>query len=249
MDCTSTADLERLKAYVHGGTSYEFPLFGHVSDQGKKIDFFLKMGGVMGSSIRPGDREETLDYESLLGRQAYLDDMAARAMNVFECWLSGNNLPESNTIPSYFVPLGEVYAVTRRREDDNLTAAEKVASTNFFLFLDISRPAKSLWLMYRYEQHPSTRKEHAIMEIPFKRKQSSAMFTDKKEFDTLCLLSNIQKWEAWNKDMLEDGEFDKALGKGDAVRLKPLFTVPLLAEMKAALQGAWRKEWVNHQLS
>ncbi|KAK0712000.1 hypothetical protein B0H67DRAFT_647327 [Lasiosphaeris hirsuta] len=252
MDCTSAPDLERLRVYVHGSMSYEFPLFRHSADQdGSQVSFFLKMGGLIGNTIRPGPRDDDLSGQGeMVQRQNFLDNMAIKAMNVFECWLTGENIHGKNKIPDYLVPLGEVYTHTRPRADDSRTGADRVSSTNFFLFMDISKPAKSLWLIFRYEQYTDDKagEEQPAKAIPFRKGLSSAPFSHKRDFDTLCILNSIHKWQAWNKPMLQDGEFDKALGKGDKIKLKPLFTLPVLSEMKEAQSRDWDAKWKDHEV-
>ncbi|KAK0712001.1 hypothetical protein B0H67DRAFT_555884 [Lasiosphaeris hirsuta] len=242
MNCMSERDLQRLKAYVVGDVPYEFPLFGRKTEGGGRVQLFLKMGGKMSNTIRVGPRDGTLADDATVLQPK--DTATATSTNIFECWLSGKGVPDDNGIPDYFVPLGEVYAHTRPRGGDSRTGLDKIASTNYFMFMDICSPARSLWLIYRYEQYPSAKNEHAVKKVPL-REPACAVFTNTRVFDIVRVLNHIGKWEAWDKGVLDDDQFKEVVGQGGRVEMMPLFTAPLLVQVEETLKKKWKMDWIG----
>ncbi|KAK0712002.1 hypothetical protein B0H67DRAFT_555885 [Lasiosphaeris hirsuta] len=247
LDCTSVKEMRRLKSYVDGTVAHELQLFQLRTRDGLLNDFYVKIGGRLRRSLRAGEREHT-DMDIKRQIPDHLNHMIA--MNILECYLAGKDETDDE-IPQFFIPLGEVFMLERSRG----TGADLVKSTNWFLVMDITTPAKGIWMVYRYEHYPESsfapgginRKPRTISFVQPATHHQSSIFTHHKVFDLVCLLKDIKMWKFSDRWMMDTGDAEKALcsrnGGKDSVVLKPLFARPLFKEVKSLLEENWERYW------
>ncbi|KAK4153571.1 hypothetical protein C8A00DRAFT_33661 [Chaetomidium leptoderma] len=247
MDCTSDKDMLRLKKYVKGRQSCEFPLCTDSPTRRAKFCYFLKVGGRLSTTLRynPSNRPaqpraseeevENLDiFETCLERRRSAAAAAANSAH------SNNDKKNNHLPPRYLVPLGEVYRACRSAAALGL---EEVASTNFFVFMDVTRPSKSLWLIYRYERPPLAGEEGGLWRsIAFANPQREPVFqSDGKAFDTACLLDDVREWRGPADEMVVDsGRFAAALPRGvRSLILRPVLNTPILYRLREDMKQGW----------
>ncbi|KAK4034399.1 hypothetical protein C8A01DRAFT_49208 [Parachaetomium inaequale] len=235
MDCTSDADLLRLKKYVKGKASFDFPLCTDSPTRRSKFCYFLKVGGSLSTTL-------TLNpHNRPAGQQAYAAHNEVENLNIFETYLD-SRCPEATTgtyrkyrPPKYLAPLGEVYRASRSTD-----SPEEVSSTNFFVFVDVGGgPHKSVWLLYRYEK-PVANRDRVQWEPVSISGQREAVFNNRlPKFDTVCLLDDVAGWGGPEEDMVGVSRFTEALPATGSMILRPVFYTPVLEKFREAIKIGW----------
>ncbi|RYP59016.1 hypothetical protein DL770_010301 [Monosporascus sp. CRB-9-2] len=136
--------------------------------------------------------------------------------------------------PRYVLDLGEVFVWKRCAE----TGQKQQRSSGFHLVMDVTRPAKPLWLVYRYhERYPGL--EHLDVNTAYKRDPVWHPFAAAAgiEFDSALVFTSAARWKG---DMKYDGfaavvDLVKRTGR---VR-KPTFVEPVLEEVKQEIAKGW----------
>jgi hypothetical protein len=240
MDCTSDADLLRLKKYVRGKASFDFPLCTDSPTRRSKFCYFLKIGGSLSTTPTPNPLNRPAG-------QPYTAQSEAENLNIFETYLD-DRCPEATTgiyakyrPPKYLAPLGEVYRASRSTD-----SPEEVASTNFFAFVDVAgggdgphKKKKSVWLLYRYER-PVESRDRVQWEAVSVSGQREAIFNNRlPKFDTVCLLEDVEGWGGPEEDMVGMGRFTEALPANGSMILRPVFYTPVLEKLREAIKMGW----------
>ncbi|RYP34771.1 hypothetical protein DL767_004108 [Monosporascus sp. MG133] len=172
--------------------------------------------------------EETRIFEH--SQQSVWSDVPA----VFE--LDGRK-PASPVLafPRYVLDLGEVFVWKRCAE----TGQKQQRSSGFHLVMDVTRPTKPLWLVYRYhERHPGL-EHHLDLNTAYKRDPVWHPFAAAAgiEFDSALIFTSAAHLKG---DMKYDGfaavvDLVKRTGR---VR-KPTFVEPVLEEVKQEIAKGW----------
>jgi hypothetical protein len=233
MDCSYDLDMLRLKGYVEGQLSFEFPLCLS-SDTGGHLQYYLKVGGKLSTLIAadPKDRPE----------QPQQDDELVQKLNILELLTDEKRLktaeamkPGYNPVaPSgYLAPLGEVYVAYR-----SANKPQEVASTNYFVLMEVTSPKKSLWMVYRYERPVQRKDGSQFTGVAVLSHRDSLFRGSRRHFDTVCLVDDVREWRSHTEDMIDMGRFAEALPGGSNV-LQPVCYTPVLAAVREAMKQGW----------
>ncbi|RYP47364.1 hypothetical protein DL769_011323 [Monosporascus sp. CRB-8-3] len=146
-----------------------------------------------------------------------------------------SQVPTSLVLPKYVTFLGNLFGAFSGSEGGD--PSYQTSANNRCLVMDVTRPSKSVWLVYKYEY----REGDSILEYGFR--QGKEIFpTVEKEFDLALVCEDIRDWEEpndnyelphFNKDKVED-----ALRR-TACRVKPVFTKPNLDDLLVAIEEGW----------
>lgn len=231
-DCRSDEEFLSLKKCVKGRVSFDFPLCTDSPTRRTKICYFLKVGGSLSTTLAPNPdsrpagqpgvaREEV---ENLNSYETYLDQRCAAATN---------NAFRAFHPPKYVVPLGEVYRACR--SSDGLG---EVASTNFLVFMDVTGPRKSVWMMYRYEKAVEDRDRVQWRPVAIHNERDSVFSSSVRTFDAVCLLEDVRDWKGPAEEMIDMGRFGEALPE-EQVIVHAAFYTPVLEKMREVLKTGW----------
>ncbi|RYP03126.1 hypothetical protein DL765_010594 [Monosporascus sp. GIB2] len=137
--------------------------------------------------------------------------------------------------PKYVAFLGSLFGAFSGSEGGR--PSYESSANNLCLVMDMTKPSKSVWLVYRYE----FRKGSDILEYEFH--QDKNMFpTIEKEFDLALVCEDIRDWEEpnssyalphFNNEKVEDAM------RRTACRVKPVFTKPNLDDLLGAIEEGW----------
>lgn len=238
MDCTSDADLLRLKQYVQCRLSCDFPLC--TDNVGPKVQYFLQIGGLMGTTVAAdpsdGRAQPVSDREVMedLNILEFVEDSDEK--RVGNPAVAADNIDHAVHHPQYLVPLGEVYLVHR-----SLNKAQGVESTNFFVLMDVTSPHKSLWMVYRYKKLFERKEGNCWERMRANRYRETSFGNTRRDFDTVRLLDNIRNWESPDEDMVKMDRFAEALPQGKNHVLQPVFVTPVLTAVREAIEKGWRE--------
>ncbi|KAH6636033.1 hypothetical protein F5144DRAFT_163365 [Chaetomium tenue] len=232
MDCRSDAEFLSLKKCVKGRVSFDFPLCTDSPTRRTKICYFLKVGGSLSTTLAPNPdnrpagqpgaaREEV---ENLNIYETYLDQRCAAATN---------NAFRAFHPPKYVVPLGEVYRACRSSDGPG-----EVASTNFLVFMDVTGPRKSVWMMYRYEKAVEDRDRVQWRPVAIHNERDSVFSSSVRTFDAVCLLEDVREWKGPAEEMIGMGRFGEAL-PDEQVIVHAAFYTPVLEKMREVLKNGW----------
>ncbi|RYP91595.1 hypothetical protein DL770_002309 [Monosporascus sp. CRB-9-2] len=137
--------------------------------------------------------------------------------------------------PKYVTFLGELFGAFSGSKGGR--PPYETSANNLCLVMDVTKPSKSVWLVYRYE----FREGGNILEYEFH--QDKNMFpTVEKEFDLALVCEDIRDWEEpngscelphFNNEKVED------VMRRTACRVKPVFTRPNLDDLLVAIEEGW----------
>ncbi|RYP72456.1 hypothetical protein DL771_004251 [Monosporascus sp. 5C6A] len=137
--------------------------------------------------------------------------------------------------PRYVLDLGEVFVWKRCTE----TGQKQQRSSGFHLVMDVTRPAKPLWLVYRYHERYPDLEHHLDSNTAYKRDPVWHPFAAAAgiEFDSALVFTSAARW----KGDMKYGGFAAVV---DLVKLtgrlrKPTFVEPVLEEVKQDIAKAW----------
>ncbi|RYP30179.1 hypothetical protein DL766_005007 [Monosporascus sp. MC13-8B] len=137
--------------------------------------------------------------------------------------------------PRYVLDLGEVYVWKRCAE----TGQKQQRSSGFHLVMDVTRPAKPLWLVYRYHERCPGREHHLDLNIAYKRDPVWHPFTAAAgiEFDPALIFTSVVHWKG---DVKYDGFAAVVdLVKRTGIVRKPTFVEPVSEEVKQKIAKGW----------
>ncbi|RYP53503.1 hypothetical protein DL768_001540 [Monosporascus sp. mg162] len=138
-------------------------------------------------------------------------------------------------LPKYVTFLGKLFGAFSGSKGGR--PPYETSANNLCLVMDVTKPSKSVWLVYRYE----FREGGNILEYEFH--QDKTMFpTMEKEFDLALVCEDIRDWEGpngscklphFNNEKVEDAM------RRTACRVKPVFTRPNLDDLLVAIEEGW----------
>ncbi|RYP18907.1 hypothetical protein DL767_009736 [Monosporascus sp. MG133] len=146
-----------------------------------------------------------------------------------------SQVPTSLVLPKYVTFLGNLFGAFSGSERGR--PSYETSANNLCLVMDVTKPSKSVWLVYRYE----FRKGGNILEYEFH--QDKDMFsTMEKEFDLALVCEYIRDWEEPNGSCelphLNNEKVEDAMRR-TACRVKPVFTRPNLDDLLVAIEEGW----------
>ncbi|RYO95670.1 hypothetical protein DL765_011170 [Monosporascus sp. GIB2] len=135
----------------------------------------------------------------------------------------------------YVLDLGEVFVWKRCAE----TGQKQQRSSGFHLVMDLTKPARPLWLVYRYHERCPGREHHLDLSIAYKRDPVWHPFAAAAsiEFDSAMAFTSAAHWKA---DLKYDGFAAVVdLVKRTGIVRKPMFVEPVLDEVKQEIAKGW----------
>ncbi|KAH9900445.1 hypothetical protein F4778DRAFT_142591 [Xylariomycetidae sp. FL2044] len=134
--------------------------------------------------------------------------------------------------PRYVIEIGEVFNRRIRPNGQNTHM-----STGYHLVMDIARPEKSLWIVYRYAEIGE--RDHLRWGITFQRDDFWHPFsTSGVEFDIAQVFADVRDWKG-NGTELNSFSASLELVKRTGRLLKPTFVEPVLADVKEEIADGW----------
>ncbi|RYP54616.1 hypothetical protein DL768_000676 [Monosporascus sp. mg162] len=145
--------------------------------------------------------------------------------------------PASSVLPfpRYVLDLGEVFVWKRCAE----TGQKQQRSSGFHLVMDVTRLAKPLWLVYRYQERDLGLGHHLDLNTAYKRDPVWHPFAAAAgiEFDSALVFTSAAHWK---EDMKYDGFAAVVdLVKRTGMVRKPTFVEPVLEEVKQEIAKGW----------
>ncbi|RYO83055.1 hypothetical protein DL764_009513 [Monosporascus ibericus] len=137
--------------------------------------------------------------------------------------------------PRYVLDLGEVFVWKRCAE----TGQKQQRSSGFHLVMDVARPAKPLWLVYRYHERYPDLEHHLDLNTAYKRDPVWHPFAAAAgiEFDSALVFTSAARWKG---ELKYDGFAAVVdLVKGTGRVRKPTFVEPVLEEVKQEIAKGW----------
>ncbi|KAK4099033.1 hypothetical protein N658DRAFT_509086 [Parathielavia hyrcaniae] len=245
IDCRSDTDLLRLRRYVDGQLSFEFPLCLS-TEMGLHAQYYLKVGGKLSTLIRadPHDMERPV--------QPKADEELVDKLNILEYAVDERRIESAAKMdvdhkpvyPSgYLVPLGEVFVAHR-----SSTKPQEVASTNFFVLMEATSSKKSLWMAYRYEKPVRRRDGTTAWDAVVVLNHRDSVFKgSRRHFDTVAVLDDVRQWRSPTEDMIDMCRFAEALPRGGSNVLQPVLYTPVLAAVREAMKKGWEEGAVDEE--
>ncbi|KAI1823531.1 hypothetical protein F4861DRAFT_509739 [Xylaria intraflava] len=144
-------------------------------------------------------------------------------------------MPEDKYFPRYFYEIGEIFnrkAVTKYNGRQTTHR-----STGYHLAVDVTKPEKSLWLIYRYVEDHSDRLK-LKRGITYKQDNFWHPFANVCEFDIAMIYERFEDWKGSDTPV---GSFatSKKLVRQTGALIKPTFIEPNLQELKDEIRRNW----------
>lgn len=247
MDCRLTEHLEKLKLYVTSARCREFLLFSRGSGA-DSVEYYLKIGGRNMTNALRACRRDNLKIE---GKEQSEEDLAVvDSLGVMECVLTdpkaswdsdagahdGVLAGGGTDIPQYFVWLGEVHTSMPH-------SSGKSSATKYHVVMDVTKPMKGLWLVFMYEEVDPSGKIKRTLQLH----NSGSVFYVGVKFDAAMIIEDIRQWDTKGKQLVQ-GDYVAQI-QSTCVKQRPMFTKPILTEMRANIAFLWEEFEREHPAS
>ncbi|KAK7749273.1 hypothetical protein SLS62_008242 [Diatrype stigma] len=141
----------------------------------------------------------------------------------------------STAIPKYVIYLGDLLVHTKISDDGH--PSYETSENNMCLVMDITKPSKSLWLVYKYE-YQSARE---LCEFEFHPDWKSFPNVE-TQLDLVSIANGIGDWKEGNQEFpyqhLDNQQVEDTMRR-TACRVKPVFTRPKLDDVLQAIEDGW----------
>ncbi|KAI1110721.1 hypothetical protein F5Y14DRAFT_340002 [Nemania sp. NC0429] len=144
-------------------------------------------------------------------------------------------MPKGKYFPRFVYEIGEIFnrkAVTRHNGRQTTHR-----STGYHLVVDVTKPEKSIWLVYRYrEVCPDN--QSLNQSITYKHDNFWHPFASVGEFDIAMVFERFEDWKGADTPV---GSFttSKKLVRQTAALIMPTFIEPVLQEVKDEIRRSW----------
>ncbi|CAJ2509843.1 Uu.00g057430.m01.CDS01 [Anthostomella pinea] len=140
--------------------------------------------------------------------------------------------------PRYVIELGEIYNL--KPKTNYFGGQITHQSTGFHLVMDVTRPEKSLWMVYRYEDQASNGR-NLKQSIKYRQDRFWHPFSSVGEFDIAQVYERIEDWMGFNTPV---GRYaaSRKLVKQTAGLVKPMFVEPIIDEVREEIARGWGPE-------
>ncbi|KAI0405377.1 hypothetical protein F4802DRAFT_562903 [Xylaria palmicola] len=145
------------------------------------------------------------------------------------------SMPKGKYFPRYVYEIGEIF---NRRVVSKYSGQQAThRSTGYHLVVDVTKPEKSLWLVYRYHEVGSDGRS-LKQSITYKRDGFWHPFASVCEFDIAMIFERFQDWKGTDTPM---GSFatSKKLVRQTAASVRPTFVEPDFQELKDEIRRSW----------
>lgn len=142
-------------------------------------------------------------------------------------------------LPQYMVCLGEVYVHGQQKG----TSRKQVTSTGFYLFMDITAPGKSLWIIFPLEA-PN---RNLCDDTSFLLGDQYHMFNPlvNKRFDIAMIAESVHDWNITDGHSHDEPQLDfkkvQSCMEKSAVEAGTMFTYPHLESLFQKIEFGWRE--------
>ncbi|GAW19222.1 hypothetical protein ANO14919_087070 [Xylariales sp. No.14919] len=144
-------------------------------------------------------------------------------------------MPKGKYFPRYVYEIGEIFNRKVVTKYNGRQATHR--STGYHLVVDVTKPEKSLWLIYRYEEVSGD--GHSLKQsITYKQDNFWHPFASVCEFDIAMIFERFEDWKGTDTPV---GSFvvSKKLVRQTAALIRPTFIEPVLQEVKDEIRRSW----------
>jgi hypothetical protein len=146
------------------------------------------------------------------------------------------SMPKGKYFPRYVYEVGEIFNRKVVTKYNGRQATHR--STGYHLVVDVTKPEKSLWLIYRYEEVGSDG-QSLKQSITYKQDSFWHPFASVCEFDIAMIFERFDDWKGTDTPV---GSFaaSKKLVRQTAALIRPTFIEPVLQEVKDVIRQSWK---------
>lgn len=144
-------------------------------------------------------------------------------------------MPKGKYFPRYVYEIGEIFNRKVVTKYNGRQATHR--STGYHLVVDVMKPEKSLWLIYRYEE-VSGDGQSLKQSITYKQDNFWHPFASVCEFDIAMIFERFEDWKGTDTPV---GSYmvSKKLVRQTAALIRPTFIEPVLQELKDEIRRSW----------
>ncbi|KAI1351620.1 hypothetical protein F5Y01DRAFT_110804 [Xylaria sp. FL0043] len=144
-------------------------------------------------------------------------------------------MPKGKYFPRYVYEIGEIFNRKVVTKYNGRQATHR--STGYHLVVDVMKPEKSLWLIYRYEE-VSSDGQSLKQSITYKQDNFWHPFASVCEFDIAMIFERFEDWKGTDTPV---GSYavSKKLVRQTAALIRPTFIEPVLQEVKDEIRRSW----------
>ncbi|KAI1173956.1 hypothetical protein F4777DRAFT_418603 [Nemania sp. FL0916] len=144
-------------------------------------------------------------------------------------------MPKGKYFPRFVYEIGEIFNRKVVTKYSGRQATHR--STGYHLVVDITKPEKSLWLIYRY-QEVSSDSQSLKQSITYKQDNFWHPFASVCEFDIAMIFEKFEDWKGTDTPV---GSYmaSKKLVRQTAALIRPTFIEPVLQEVKDEVRRSW----------
>ncbi|RYC60249.1 hypothetical protein CHU98_g5970 [Xylaria longipes] len=144
-------------------------------------------------------------------------------------------MPKGKYFPRFVYEIGEIFNRKVVTKYSGRQATHR--STGYHLVVDVTKPEKSLWLVYRY-QEASTDGQSLKQSITYKQDNFWHPFASVCEYDIAMIFERFEDWKGTDTPV---GSYttSKKLVRQTAALIRPTFIEPDLQELKDEIRRSW----------
>ncbi|KAI1122689.1 hypothetical protein F5Y10DRAFT_69043 [Nemania abortiva] len=144
-------------------------------------------------------------------------------------------MPKGKYFPRFVYEIGEIFNRKVVTKYSGRQATHR--STGYHLVVDVTKPEKSLWLIYRY-QEVSSDGQSLKQSITYKQDHFWHPFASVCEFDIAMVFERFEDWKGTDTPV---GSFtiSKKLVRQTGSLVRPTFIEPVLQEVKDEIRRSW----------
>ncbi|KAI0199616.1 hypothetical protein F4808DRAFT_210668 [Astrocystis sublimbata] len=144
-------------------------------------------------------------------------------------------MPKGRYFPRFVYEIGEIFNRKVVTKYNGRQATHR--STGYHLVVDVTKPEKSLWLIYRY-QEASADSQGLRQSITYKQDSFWHPFASVCEYDIAMLFERFEDWKGSDTPV---GSYtsSRKLVRQTAALIRPTFIEPDLQELKDAIRRGW----------
>lgn len=145
------------------------------------------------------------------------------------------SMPKGKYFPRFVYEIGEVFNRRVVTKYNGRQATHR--STGYHLVVDVTKPEKSIWLVYRYQEE-SNDGQNLKQSITYKQDQFWHPFANVCEYDIAMVFERFEDWKGTDTPV---GSYmtSKKLVRQTAALIRPTFIEPILEELKDEIRRSW----------
>lgn len=145
------------------------------------------------------------------------------------------SMPKDKYFPRFVYEIGEVFNRRVVTKYNGRQATHR--STGYHLVVDVTKPEKSIWLVYRYQEE-SNDGQSLKQSITYKQDQFWHPFANVCEYDIAMVFERFEDWKGTDTPV---GSYNnsKKLVRQTAALIRPIFVEADLEELKDEIRRNW----------